>query len=303
MIAYIPEYLGEDIKISITLEEADFLKHLLHNVDNRILKNLYDKVCKALDENKEEEWRKERGRRREEEVVCYNLPKLTKIIVGNKAPDYNNISRRINRLNIKISSDDDNNKSSLHDDYFVIAIDSTGIKVTNRGEWIRHKWNVKRGYLKIHVAVDIKRKRILSLHVTSEEVHDGKVLPELVGDITIKQNKIVNTVIADGSYDSNNNFQFLSFKGIQPAIKVRKNSRCRKTNHYLRNKTVKMQKNNLQEWKDSVSYGQRWIAETVFSCIKRMFGEYVTAIRLENMIKEIVLKASLYNWFRSITIV
>ena len=70
-------------------------------------------------------------------------------------PDYSNISRRINRLNIKISDDD---KSSLHDDYFVIAIDSTGIKVTNRGEWIRHKWNVKRGYLKIHIAVDIKRR-------------------------------------------------------------------------------------------------------------------------------------------------
>jgi hypothetical protein len=36
----------------------------------------------------------------------------------------------------------------------LIAIDSTiGVKVTNRGEWIRHKWNVKRGYLKIHVAV------------------------------------------------------------------------------------------------------------------------------------------------------
>ena len=216
-------------------------------------------------------------------------------------PDYSRICKRINRLNITISDDD---KSSLqHDDYFVIAIDSTGIKVSNRGEWIRHKWNVKRGYLKIHVAVDIKRKRILSLNVTSEQVHDGKVLSELVDDITIKQNKIVNTAIMDGSYDSNKNFQFLSFKGIGPAIKVRKNSRCRKTNHYIRNKTVKMQKNNLQEWKDSVRYGQRWIVETVFSCIKRLFGEYVTAIRFENMIKEILLKASLYNWFQSITIV
>ena len=69
--------------------------------------------------------------------------------------------------------------------------------------------------------------------------HDGKV-SVLIEDITIKQNKIVNTVIADGSYDNNNNFQFLSFNGIKPAIKVRKNSRCRKkTNHYLRNKTVK----------------------------------------------------------------
>ena len=212
---------------------------------------------------------------------------------------YSNISRRINRLNIKISDDD---RSSLHYDNFVIAIDATGIKVSNRGEWIRHKWNVKRGYLKIHVAVDIKRKRILSLHVTSEEVHDGKVLPDLVEDITIKQNKEIDMTIADGAYDNNNNFQFLSFKGIEPAIKVRKNSKWRKTNHYLRNKTVKMQKDDFDKWKDSVSYGKRWIAETVFSCIKRMFGEYVTAIRFDNMIKEIMLKVSLYNWFQNITV-
>jgi hypothetical protein len=220
-------------------------------------------------------------------------------------PDYSRICRRINRLNIKINDDDDDDddKTSLqHADNFVIAIDSTGVKVTNRGEWIRHKWNVKRGYLKIHIAVDIKKKRILSLQVTSEQVHDGKVLPLLIDDITIKQNKVIETAIMDGSYDNNKNFQFLSFKGIQPAIKVRKNSRCRKTNHHLRNKTVKMQKNNLQEWKDSVRYGQRWIVETVFSCIKRMFGEYVTAIRFENMIREMVLKASLYNWFQTIII-
>jgi hypothetical protein len=217
-------------------------------------------------------------------------------------PDYSRICRRINRLDIKIDNDDQDKSSLQHDDYFVIAIDSTGIKVTNRGEWIRHKWKVKRGYLKIHIAVDIKKKRILSLDVTSEQVHDGKILPELVDDITIKQNKVVETAIMDGAYDSNNNFQFLSFKGIQPAIKVRKNAKYRKTNHYLRNKNVQSQKTNLEQWKNSVDYGQRWIVETVFSCIKRMFGEYVTAIRFENMIKEMILKASLYNWFQSITV-
>jgi len=104
----------------------------------------------------------------------------------------------------------------------------------------------------------------------------------------------------DGSYDSNKNFPFLSFKGINWAIKVRKNSRCKKTNHYLRNKNVQLQKANMKQWKYSVSYGQRWIVETVFSYIKRMFGEYVTAIKFENMVKEMILKASLYNWFQSI---
>jgi hypothetical protein len=54
----------------------------------------------------------------------------------------------------------------------VIALDSTGIKVGNRGECMRHKWHVRKGYLKIHVAVDIEQKRIVSLEVTSEEVLD-----------------------------------------------------------------------------------------------------------------------------------
>ena len=59
--------------------------------------------------------------------------------------------------------------------------------------------------------------------------------------------------------------------------------------------SVISQKNDLQRWKDSVSYGKRWIAETVFSCIKRMFGEHVYSIKFKNMVKEMLLKSSLYN--------
>jgi hypothetical protein len=89
----------------------------------------------------------------------------------------------------------------------------------------------------------------------------------------------------------------LGDKGILPCIKVRKNARIgwRKKVNILRNLSVISQKKDLQEWKDSVSYGQRWIAETIFSCIKRMFGEYVYSIRLKNMMQEMILKASLYN--------
>ena len=44
---------------------------------------------------------------------------------------------------------------------------------------MRHKWHVRKGYLKIHVAVDIKNKKIISLEVTSEEVHhDGIMLKQ-----------------------------------------------------------------------------------------------------------------------------
>ena len=82
-------------------------------------------------------------------------------------PDYTTISRRINRLDIKIENDDKNKE--FKDEYIVIAIDSTGIKVTNRGQWMRDKWHIKnkKGYLKIHVAVNVKTKKILSMKVTT----------------------------------------------------------------------------------------------------------------------------------------
>jgi IS5 family transposase len=219
---------------------------------------------------------------------------VVKAHAGNKVPSiphYSTISRRVNELDIQISENVGND--------IVIAIDSTGIKVSNRGEWIRHKWHIRKGYLKIHVAVDIKKKKILSLEVTSEEVHDGKMLSNLV-DNTMKKNT-VKRVLADGSYDSNSNFRYLSKNLIQPGIKTRRNSKVRTTNSKSRNAAVITQQGNFKRWKRSVSYGKRWMAETVFSSMKRMFGEHVSARQFPNMIKEMFLKAALYNMFNSMT--
>jgi IS5 family transposase len=208
-----------------------------------------------------------------------------------RIPHYSTISRRINRLDIKINE-------KLGND-IVIAIDSTGIKVANRGEWMRHKWHVRKGYLKIHVAVDIKKKRILSLEVTSEEVHDGKMLKKLVDNAS--ENNNLKGVLADGTYDSNNNFRYLSNSHIKPGIKTRKNSTIRPTNCQARNMSVLRQQRNFNRWKRSVSYEYRWMAETAFSSIKRMFGEHVTARKFPHMVKEIFLKVALYNMFSKIT--
>ena len=204
-------------------------------------------------------------------------------------PNYSTISRRVNRLDIKINE-------RLGND-IVIALDSTGIKVANRGEWIRHKWHIRKGYLKIHIAVDIKRKRILSLEVTSEEVHDGKVLRKLVDDASAARGNHVKSILADGMYDSNNNFRYLSKNHIKPGIKTRSNSKVRPTNCQARNMSVIRQQANFKRWKRRVNYGYRWMAETAFSSIKRMFGEHVTARKFPNMVKEIFLKATLYNMF------
>ncbi len=216
-------------------------------------------------------------------------------------PHFSTINRRINRLNVKIK-DDNNKNTNLDDGYIIIAVDSTGIKVTNRGQWMNKKWNIrtKKGYLKIHVAIDIKSKKILSMEVTDEHVHDGKVLPILVDDLVKSNEWKLDKLLADGAYDSNDTFRCLLENGITPCIKLRKDARVRKTNHDLRNLSVISQRHNLQRWKDSVSYGHRWMVETVFSSMKRMFGEYVYSVKIKNMKQELLLKASLYNKFLSL---
>ena len=93
---------------------------------------------------------------------------------------------------------------------------------------------------------------------------------------------------------------YLEDKKINPGIKVRRNSIVSLKNNRLRNNEVKLQAKDLLKWKTKRKYGQRWIAETVFSAIKRMFGEYTSANRFQNMVKEIMIKVSLYNIFRRI---
>lgn len=118
----------------------------------------------------------------------------------------------------------------------------------------------------------------------------------------------IKRVIADGAYDSNENFRYLYDNDIEAAIRVRKNSSSlsggsssssRGGADSPRNVVVVKQLKNYKRWKHDINYGYRWIAETAFSSIKRMFGEYVSARIYPNMVKEVLLKTSLYNTFIS----
>src|SRR3954470_11364425 len=142
---------------------------------------------------------------------------------------------------------------------------------------------------------------LIGIEVTDEKVHDGRMLKKLVDQVLDNRGRMIESVLADGAHDTNTNFQFLEQKEITPGIKVRKNSIISIRNNNLRNREVRLQtKDDLLKWKTKRKYGHRWIAETSFSTIKRTFGEFVSATRFQNMVKEMMIKISLYNLFRKI---
>ncbi len=215
---------------------------------------------------------------------------LSKYIPKLKAADYTTIFKRLKKMDIELPLQEIGND-------IIVALDSTGMKVSNRGEWIREKWKVRRGWIKVHVAVDVKTKKLLALEVTDERVGDGKMLKPLIKQAKRNSNgRKIKAVYGDGAYDSRDNFNFLDKEEIQPVIKTRKNSSTRARGSPSRAKMVKERKEiGYEGWRDKYKYGQRWAVETFFSGVKRMFGETSKARSIEGIFREVKLKFLLYN--------
>jgi hypothetical protein len=88
-------------------------------------------------------------------------------------------------------------------------------------------------------------------------VSDGKMLKKLVKEAS--ENNDVSRVLADGAYDSKENFWYLDYNDIEAAIKVKKNSSGKARGCYPRKLAVLRQLSDFEKWKRSVSYGHRWM--------------------------------------------
>ncbi len=233
--------------------------------------------------------------------VIYHLPyrqlegflrKLSELVPEIKPTDYTNIWRRGTKLKLSLSETIFESNEPI-----VIAVDSTGIKVTNRGEWMREKWKVHRGWIKIHLAVDVKTKEIVAIEVTDERVSDGSRFNSLIDQAEENlSGRKIEKALGDGAFDRREIFDHLQQKGIQPVIRTRSDANTKAKGSPARAKAVREMKNlGFQCWKLKYDYGKRWAAESVFSAVKRISGEHVAATKTENMMQEAILKFSFYN--------
>ena len=241
------------------------------------------------------------------------------------SPKFPAIYKRIN----KIKLEDNNGKSWFVDgktktEIVFLAGDSTGLKPTSRGDRMGAKWNIRRGFIKMHVMVDSKTKKIYAVSVTDDSHGDApefnKLLDEALQNIKDSPNVIQSNELhvgVDGAYDSNENFDECRQQNTIPVIPIRKNfsiktdgSTARKEqgliqlgNCKMNPKNVKMfnqltekQKlENQKKWKINVGYGRRWSAEIAFSTFKRILGENVSARVWCNVVREIKFKVMIYN--------
>jgi len=181
-----------------------------------------------------------------------------------------------------------------------LVVDASGLTVSKKGDYIEEKWiREKKEFIKLHIAVDEKSEKVVSFRITKGNVHDTRQFGALVRDSAKSHH--VEKVCGDKAYDNRRNFNILDDIDAEPAISIRKNASTRSKGCPLRRDEVLLiKKLGYEGWKQLKDAGRRWIAEIVFSSIKRVLGENLLSKKFKAQKVEAGLKVMLYNKFISL---
>ncbi len=194
-----------------------------------------------------------------------------------------------------------------------IAIDSTGLKRINDGEYRSTKYGKAKGWIKMHLSVNVKTGEALTEVTTTDRVHDNLEFTRLVKPIE----KNLSQIDADGAYDSVRSFEWGKEHDVVCAIPVRITSNRHRTtgarkeaiieqfglprgnkshaHTYYQNNTEKKRRRRQKKWRKKINLGKRWMIEGGYGKFKGMFGESVFSKKWKMIEKEIHAKLYVYN--------
>ena len=210
---------------------------------------------------------------------------------------FTHLRRRILKIKPSVASvniDDD------EDTPITLVVDASGLTLTKKGDYIEQRWiRKRREFVKLHITVDAKSEKIVSFRVTKGNVHDSKKLGPMIKEVAEEYD--IDKVYGDRAHDNRRSFNLLDDLNIEPAISIRKNASTKARGCPLRRDEVLLiRKVGYDGWKQLKDAGRRWIAEIVFSSIKRVLGEDLLSKKFKAQKVEAGLKVMLYNKFMSL---
>jgi len=207
-------------------------------------------------------------------------------------PDHSTLSRRLGQLSIELPIVP--KQGARH-----VVVDSTGVKVYGEGEWKtrQHGVSKRRTWRKLHLGVDEATGEIVAMVVTTNDVGDGQVLPDLLEQIEDE----LEQVSTDGAYDHRHCYDEIDAKGAKAVIPPRKDAKIwqhgnRKGKPHPRDENLRsIRKHGRKRWKQESGYHRRSIAETTMFRFKTIFGGNLSARQFDNQAVELFIKCAALN--------
>jgi IS5 family transposase len=213
-------------------------------------------------------------------------------------PDYSTLCRRQKTLVVALPRSGAG--GPIH-----LVVDSTGCKVYGEGEWKvrQHGVTKRRTWRKFHVGVDEKTGEIVAAVLTTNDIADSAVLPDLLDSVE----GVIEQVSGDGGYDKRPCYEALrkrqreQLEPLQVAIPPRKDARIwqhgnSREERLARDENLRrVRRVGRKQWKEESGYHRRSLAETAMSRFKGIFGDKLKARVLESQATEAFLRCVALN--------
>ena len=219
-----------------------------------------------------------------------SLIKLMNIDV--KIPHYSTICRRQQDLSVALNA----RESKTPRD---IVIDSTGLKVYGEGEWKvrKHGISKRRTWRKVHFAIDANSHDLLACVATTNDVGDAEVLESLLEQI----DGSVNSVAADGAYDTRKAYDLIRQRNAKALIPPRKGAKIwlhgnsKKERHNQDENLRYARQHGMKKWKVDSGYHQRSLSETAMYRLKQLMGSELSSRTFSRQAVEIFVRCKAIN--------
>lgn len=176
---------------------------------------------------------------------------------------------------------------SIVDDHVnVAAIDSTGFVTDSSSYYYSARTEkLRKDFIKVTISVNTKNLAILAFKTCNSRCHDSQVAIQVLR--ASHHTKKADVYVMDKAYDSEAIHDFIHTELNSDAIIPTRNWNASYVSGPYRQRMAKAF--------DHETYHQRNIVETVFSVIKRKFGDKINARKYHTKLKEIKLKCIVYQ--------
>lgn len=206
-------------------------------------------------------------------------------------PDYSTLCRRQKTLNMSLACRGGTGPLNL-------LIDSTGTKAEGEGEWNarKHDGPKRRIWRKIHIGIDAETLEVRAVEVTTRNVGDAPMVPEVLDQIPTDQ--AIGSVTADGAYATCGCRGAIAEPSAHAIIPSRKNAEPWKPNSaaaVARNEAVNASRYlGRAIWRRWSGYHRRSRVETKMHCVK-LPGQPLMSRDVDHQVAEIQIRVAVLN--------